>query len=44
VLQHGISREQVAEGLRSLLALPVDLVLPAHGAPTDRGALERALC
>ena len=43
VLQHGATREQVAEGLRPLLALPVDLVLPAHGAPTDRAALERAL-
>jgi hypothetical protein len=29
--------------LGSLLALPVDLVLPTHGAPTDRVALERAL-
>jgi hypothetical protein len=35
--------EQVAEGLRPLLDLPVELVLPAHGAPTDRAALERAL-
>jgi hypothetical protein len=26
-----------------LLALPVELVLPTHGAPTDRAALERAL-
>jgi glyoxylase-like metal-dependent hydrolase (beta-lactamase superfamily II) len=43
VLQHGATREQVAEGLRPLLALPVELVLPAHGAPTDRAALERAL-
>ena len=43
VLQHGVTREQVAEGLRPLLALPVEFVLPAHGAPTDRAALERAL-
>lgn len=43
VLQHGATREQVAEGLRPLLALPVEVVLPAHGAPTDRAALERAL-
>lgn len=35
--------EQVVEGLRPLLALPVEHVLPAHGAPTDRAALERAL-
>ena len=43
VLQHGATREQVAEGLRPLLTLPVELVLPAHGAPTDRAAIERAL-
>jgi len=34
---------KVVEGLRPLLALPVEVVLPAHGAPTDRAALERAL-
>jgi hypothetical protein len=38
-----VTREQVADGLRPLLELPVELVLPAHGAPTDRAALERAL-
>jgi glyoxylase-like metal-dependent hydrolase (beta-lactamase superfamily II) len=43
VLQHGVTREQLVEDLRPLLALPVELVLPAHGAPTDRAALERAL-
>jgi glyoxylase-like metal-dependent hydrolase (beta-lactamase superfamily II) len=42
-LTKGVTREQVVEGLRPLLALPVELVLPAHGAPTDRAALERAL-
>jgi glyoxylase-like metal-dependent hydrolase (beta-lactamase superfamily II) len=42
-LREGVTREQVAGGLRPLLALPVELVLPAHGAPTDRNALERAL-
>ena len=42
-LREAVTREQVAEGLRPLLALPVELVLPAHGAPTDRAALERAL-
>jgi glyoxylase-like metal-dependent hydrolase (beta-lactamase superfamily II) len=42
-LRGGVTREQVAEGLRPLLELPVELVLPAHGAPTDRAALERAL-
>jgi len=39
----GVTREQVAERLRPLLDLPVELVLPAHGQPTDRAALERAL-
>jgi hypothetical protein len=29
--------------LRPLLDLPVELVLPAHGEPTDRAALERML-
>jgi hypothetical protein len=42
-LRETVSREQVAEGLRPLLALPVEVVLPAHGAPTDRAALEGAL-
>jgi hypothetical protein len=42
-LRGGVTPEQVAEGLRPLLALPVEVVLPAHGAPTDRAALERAL-
>jgi glyoxylase-like metal-dependent hydrolase (beta-lactamase superfamily II) len=43
VLEHGVTRERVIDDLRPLLELPVELVLPAHGAPTDRGALERAL-
>ena len=42
-LRAGVTREQVVEGLRPLLALAVEVVLPAHGAPTDRAALERAL-
>jgi glyoxylase-like metal-dependent hydrolase (beta-lactamase superfamily II) len=42
-LREAVSREEVADGLRPLLALPAELVLPAHGAPTDRAALERAL-
>jgi glyoxylase-like metal-dependent hydrolase (beta-lactamase superfamily II) len=42
-LPDGVTRQQVVEGLRPLLALPVELVLPTHGAPTDRAALERAL-
>jgi glyoxylase-like metal-dependent hydrolase (beta-lactamase superfamily II) len=39
----GVTREEVAQGLRPLLDKPVELVLPAHGAPADRAALERAL-
>jgi glyoxylase-like metal-dependent hydrolase (beta-lactamase superfamily II) len=39
----GVPREQILERLRPLLELPVEVVLPAHGAPTDRAALERAL-
>jgi glyoxylase-like metal-dependent hydrolase (beta-lactamase superfamily II) len=42
-LRAGVTREEVVERLRPLLALPVELVLPAHGAPTGRAALERAL-
>jgi glyoxylase-like metal-dependent hydrolase (beta-lactamase superfamily II) len=42
-LREAVTREQVAEGLRPLLDLPVEVVLPAHGAPTDRAGLERAL-
>jgi glyoxylase-like metal-dependent hydrolase (beta-lactamase superfamily II) len=38
-----MTRDQVVEGLRPLLDKPVELVLPAHGAPADRAALERAL-
>jgi glyoxylase-like metal-dependent hydrolase (beta-lactamase superfamily II) len=36
-------REQVVESLRPVLERPFELVLPTHGAPTDRTALERAL-
>lgn len=39
----GVAPEQIAETLRPLLELPVEFVLPTHGAPTDRAALERAL-
>jgi hypothetical protein len=42
-LRGDVTREQVVEGLRPLLARGVELVLPAHGAPTDSAALERAL-
>jgi glyoxylase-like metal-dependent hydrolase (beta-lactamase superfamily II) len=43
VLQHGATREQVVGDLRPLLDQPVELVLPTHGEPTNRAALERAL-
>ena len=43
VVKHGVTREQVVADLLPLLRLPVELVLPTHGAPTDRDALERAL-
>lgn len=39
----GVTVEEVLRRLRPLLDLPVDLVLPAHGDPADRAALERAL-
>jgi hypothetical protein len=42
-LREGVTREQIADGLRPLLDLPVEHVLPTHGSPTDRAALERAL-
>jgi hypothetical protein len=42
-LPEGVTVEQVAAGLRPLLDTPVEIVLPTHGEPTDRAALERAL-
>jgi len=39
----GVPPEQILESLQPLLELPVELVLPTHGAPTDRAALEHAL-
>jgi glyoxylase-like metal-dependent hydrolase (beta-lactamase superfamily II) len=42
-LREGIARGQVADSLRPLLALPVELVLPTHGSPTNLAALQRAL-
>jgi glyoxylase-like metal-dependent hydrolase (beta-lactamase superfamily II) len=38
-----MTREQVVEGLRPLLDLPVEHVLATHGGPFDRAALTRAL-
>lgn len=42
-VREGVARERLVEALRPLLALPVEVVLPAHGAPAGRAALERAL-
>jgi glyoxylase-like metal-dependent hydrolase (beta-lactamase superfamily II) len=38
-----VTMEQVVDGLRPLLDLPVEHVLATHGAPFDRAALERVL-
>jgi hypothetical protein len=43
IAERGLSPDQIFEGLKPLLELPVEVVLPTHGAPTDRAALERAL-
>jgi glyoxylase-like metal-dependent hydrolase (beta-lactamase superfamily II) len=42
-LRPGVTRAEIAEGLRPLLELPVEHVLATHGGPTDRAALESAL-
>jgi glyoxylase-like metal-dependent hydrolase (beta-lactamase superfamily II) len=42
-LDDDMPREQVVEGLRPLLDLPVEHMLATHGVPFDRAALERAL-
>jgi glyoxylase-like metal-dependent hydrolase (beta-lactamase superfamily II) len=39
----GVPAEQILKTLQPLLDLPVEFVLPTHGAPTDRAALGRAL-
>jgi glyoxylase-like metal-dependent hydrolase (beta-lactamase superfamily II) len=39
----GVNPEEILAGLQPLLELPVELVLPTHGPPTDRAALEKAL-
>ena len=43
IAARGVPPDRILESLRPLLELPVELVLPTHGAPTDRAALERAL-
>jgi glyoxylase-like metal-dependent hydrolase (beta-lactamase superfamily II) len=40
-LAEGVTREQAVEGL--LLERPIEHVLPTHGPPADRAALERAV-
>src|SRR6266550_4509197 len=42
-LPDGVTVEQAATGLRPLLEKPVEIVLPTHGEPADREALEHAL-
>jgi glyoxylase-like metal-dependent hydrolase (beta-lactamase superfamily II) len=42
-LKGDVPHPEVVARLRPLLDLPIELVLPAHGAPTDRAALERVL-
>jgi glyoxylase-like metal-dependent hydrolase (beta-lactamase superfamily II) len=39
----GLRPEEMLQGLRPLLELPVEVVLATHGGPSDRAALERAL-
>ena len=42
-LRGGVTRREVVERLQPLLSLPIELVLPAHGPPTDLSGLVRAL-
>jgi hypothetical protein len=42
-LREGVTREQIADGMRPLLERPIEQVLAAHGGPQDRAALEHAL-
>lgn len=39
----GVAPEHIRDGLRPLLELPVELVLPTHGGAFDRAALLRAV-
>ena len=43
IAAHGVPVDELLASLHPLLELPVEVVLPTHGAPTDRAALERAL-
>ena len=42
-LRGGVTRREVVERLKPLLSQPIELVLPAHGEPTNLSALVRAL-
>jgi glyoxylase-like metal-dependent hydrolase (beta-lactamase superfamily II) len=42
-LRGAADRDEIVAGLRPLLDLPVELVLPTHGEPVGRDELERAL-
>jgi glyoxylase-like metal-dependent hydrolase (beta-lactamase superfamily II) len=42
-LRPGVTREEIAAGLRPLLDLPVEHVLATHGGPHERSDLEHAL-
>ncbi len=42
-LADGVTREQVVDGLRPLLERPIEHVLPTHGRPSGRAALDRAV-
>jgi glyoxylase-like metal-dependent hydrolase (beta-lactamase superfamily II) len=42
-LKGGVTHDEIKRRLRPLLDLPIELVLPTHGMPTNRAALERAL-
>jgi hypothetical protein len=42
-LKGGVTHDEIRERLRPLLDLPIEIVLPTHGEPTDRAALERVL-
>jgi glyoxylase-like metal-dependent hydrolase (beta-lactamase superfamily II) len=42
-LRGGVTRQQVVKKLQPLLGLPVEVMCPTHGPPTNRAALELAL-
>jgi glyoxylase-like metal-dependent hydrolase (beta-lactamase superfamily II) len=41
--EQGVPAGEILAMLQHLRDLPVELVLPTHGKPADRAALERAL-